>query len=305
MPPVIHFDFDQYYNAGGRIIMIRCRTGVAGEDYEYKYNLEHAVAKDLLIEIYMDVKLWKDIKGQVLALLGDIALAKKTAGKLFVGVRLDVETNDGLTPGTWVGNFDKFVLNLRDGYDGDLEVYTSASLWNMYAGKTRSDIAKRLGLHVAHYFTGINPFAIPVVRPYIPDNWALINNPVPPTWWQIDTYNNGYQLGSRGDDEIDMNLFTWGGGTYGAFKARYGVDLPVAPSIPPTPDPIPEPEPSEFAEILVDGLSARFAPIYIASGINLFAKGMRGRKVKIIGDVVNGYRPVEAWVWDKSLRKLP
>lgn len=308
-PPVVHFDFEQYYNAGGRIIMIRSRTGVAGKDYEYDYNLEHAVIKGLLIEIYMDIKLWKDIKGQAAALLGDIAQAKKVAGDLFVGVRLDVETNDGLIPGTWVGNFDKFVLNLRDGYDGDLEVYTSASLWNKFAGKTRSDIAKRLGLHVAHYFTGINPFVIPTMRPYIPDNWALINTPVPPTWWQIDTYNQGFQLGSRGDDEIDMNLFTWGGGTYAAFKTRYGMDLPVAPTTPPTPEPEPEPM-SEYAQILVDSLSVRSEPIFTnvadPNG-NLFAKGMKGRKVKIAlpGDVVVGYRPVIAWVWDNSLKRLP
>lgn len=295
-----HFDFDKYYNKGGRVILMRSRVANAGQDYEYPYNLVTATTKKLLIQIYGYIKLWHNVPNQVAGLLDDIAQAKDVAGSLFISVKVDIEENDGLTINEFLNAYDGLISKLRKGgYDGLLETYTSAGKFNQFMGKNKSDLAKNTELHVAHYFTGIDPFHIPVQRPYVPDNWALISNPHEPAWWQFDTYDGGFDWGSNGDNEIDFSWFTKGGGTYPSFKKLYNVDLPVA--VLPIPVPV-----GKYGIITVNGSSVRFSPTLVQPGANdnLFAKATVNKKVKLIeGEaVVNGYRKVEAWVYDKNIK---
>jgi hypothetical protein len=67
----------------------------------------------------------------------------------------------------------------------------------------------------------------------------------------------------------------------------------------------PQPPPSDLREIVTPDLSLRSAPVFTdpndATG-TLFAKGIAGRKVKVTGQAVDGYLPVEAWVWEKGLK---
>lgn len=295
---IIHFDFDKYYNKGGRIIMIRSTVANAGQDYEYPYNLQQVKRKKMLLQVYGYLKLWHNIANQVAAFLDDIAQAKDTVGDLFVSAKMDIEENEGLTVNEFLNAYDGCVSKIRKGgYNGILETYTSALKFNKFMGKNKSDLAKNTELHVAHYYTGIDPHRIPVVRPYTPDNWALINNPKEPTWWQFDTYDGGFDWGSNGDNEIDLSWFTKGGGTYASFKKLYGVDLPVAV----TPVPIPV---GEYATILVASSSIRYDPVLEPN--TLFAKAISGKKVKLVenGAVVNGYRPVVAWIYDKNIKPI-
>jgi len=65
---------------------------------------------------------------------------------------------------------------------------------------------------------------------------------------------------------------------------------------------IPPPIPVEdWRTMLVDQMSIRYKPEYVPE--TLYGKGIGGKKVKVIGQNENGYVPVEAWLWEDSLRK--
>jgi hypothetical protein len=281
--------------------LYRSRVAASGNDYEFPYNLKTATQEDLYQQIYLYLKLWHNIPNQVDGFLDDIAQVKDTAGPLFLSAKIDVEENDGMSINSFLSALDGVISKLRKGYDGILEIYTSASKMNRFLGKSKSDLVKNTLLHVSHFFTGIDIDRVPLVRPYIPDVWALINNPVEPAWWQVDTYDGGFDWGSNGDNEIDMSFFTYGGGTYEAFKKLYKVDLPVA--VPPVPAPA-----GEYAIITINQSSIRYAPLFTPPNAadNLFAKAISGRKVKLLPTetVVNGYRPIVAYIWDKNIKKI-
>jgi len=67
-------------------------------------------------------------------------------------------------------------------------------------------------------------------------------------------------------------------------------------------DGIPPPSVEDWRELLVDQMSIRNKPEYNPD--TLYGKGIGGKKVKVTGENENGYVPVEAYVWEKSLRKL-
>jgi len=62
------------------------------------------------------------------------------------------------------------------------------------------------------------------------------------------------------------------------------------------------PPPAEdWRTMLVDQMSIRYEPEYLPD--TLFGNGIGGKKVKVLGENKNGYVPVEAWLWENSLRK--
>jgi len=240
--PVVHFDFDAYQEMGGKIITIRGGVNAAGEDWELDYNLNECNSRGLHFRVYHAVKLWKNLDTQAKIIEGVINQAKSSP--YYVESDFDIETNDGLNKQEMVNAYQKLDNKVLDRVGEALGVYTRAYWWN--ANVARSDRPKQRRLWIAHHFTGIDPFRIPSVRPYIPDDWGAINNPVLPTWWQIDTYDNGWAYGSRGDDEIDMNIFTLDGGTSQAFENHYGFAITPEPP-PPIPPPPPPPPGNGYA----------------------------------------------------------
>ena len=247
--PVIHFNFDDYQAMGGKIICIRGGVNDAGEDYEFGYNAAECHSHGIYFKIYHAVKMWKNLDTQAKIIQGVIEQAKSSP--YYVESDFDIETNDGLSKSQMTNNYIKLDQKVYDRVGEWMGVYTRAYWWN--ANFARSDIPKKRRLWIAHHWTGIDPFQVPSVRPYIPDDWAKINNPVTPTWWQVDTYDNGYQFGSRGEDEIDMNMFTLDGATNKAFEDHYGFALTDDPPAP-IPPPPPLPSGNGFAvEMTYDG----------------------------------------------------
>lgn len=64
--------------------------------------------------------------------------------------------------------------------------------------------------------------------------------------------------------------------------------------------PPPVPPGERWATMQVDQMSVRYDPEFVAE--TLFAKGLKGKRVRVMGAAVNGYVPVSGWVWEKSLR---
>lgn len=64
------------------------------------------------------------------------------------------------------------------------------------------------------------------------------------------------------------------------------------------------PGPEQWAEILVDGLSLRNAPVFVDG--TLIGRGIKGKRLLVGNRVVNGYREIiQLWGWDASLKKVP
>jgi hypothetical protein len=219
---------------------------------------------------------------------------------------LDIETNDDLNKTTMASNAEKLINRIINKGVPVEGIYTRGYFWDANFEKT--GFFKDFALWIAHWWTGIDIYKVPTVRPYLPDEWADINNPVIPVKWQVDTYDDGRLWGSMGDNEIDINMFTYNGGTYAAFEDYYGVELePVVPEppIPPTPEPLPDED--YWAIQKINEMSIRNEPRYTSVSDpagTLFGKGVLNRKVKVIGEPVEGYVPVEAWMWKNSLLEL-
>ena len=272
-PDIVHFDWDKYYAMGGRAVKLRFSVGCAGEDFELDYNLSECLRLGIYIWGYHYAKLWHNLDKQ--AAIFAVAIEKAEATGLLLGVYHDIEANDGLDKNTFTANAQKlfnktaalsdFVILDDNPAKSNIGPYTRGLFWdyNTY----RTDYFKHLPLWIAHHYSEtyeVEPYTIPSWRPLIPDDWAAINNPVGPHWWQFEDYDGGEEWGSNGDDEIDLNWFTWKGGTYQAFEDRYGVSLlPHEP--PPIPDPEPEPEPIPETdrlqmEVVQEGLRVRTGP---------------------------------------------
>lgn len=245
--PIIHFNFDDYQERGGTIICIRGGVNDAGVDYEFDYNAAECHDRGIYFKVYHAVKLWKNLDTQA-KIIQDV-IEQAEFSPYYIESDFDIEINDGLSKTQMTSNYTKLDQKVIDRVNEMLGVYTRGYWWN--ANFSRSDLPKKRRLWVAHHWTGIDPFQVPKVRPYIPDDWGAINNPVTPTWWQIDTYDNGYQFGSRGEDEIDMNLFTLNGATSKAFEDHYGFALTEDP-----PPPIPEPPPPKPGATIVMKMTA-------------------------------------------------
>lgn len=292
LTPPRHFDFQKYWDKGGRVIILRGGVANAGWDYEFIYNVNKCNELGIYFMVYHYTKLWKNLDNQA-AIFSDIIDYAKTSN-LFLDHYLDIETNDGLNKTVFTGNAEKIVNKVYDSTDMLPGIYTRAYFWN--ANTYRNGWAKHLKLWVAHHFTGINPYILPTARPYIPDDWADINTPENPYLWQIDTHDSGEEWGSTGDNEIDLNFFVRNGGTYSAFNSVWDTNLQ-----PPTTTPPPTPS-EDWREMLVDSMSLRNQSIYESS--TLVGRGIRNKRVKIIGNSVNGYVPTELWIWENSLKKV-
>lgn len=292
LTPPRYFDFQKYWDKGGRVIILRGGVANAGWDYQLTYNVEKCIEMGIHFMIYHYTKLWKNLDNQVAIFSDIVSYAQSTP--LFLDQFLDIETNDGLSKTTFTGNAEKIVTRLH-GSSGILPgIYTRAYFWN--ANTYRNDWAKHLKLWVAHHFTGMSPYVIPTARPYIPDDWADINNPEVPYLWQIDTHDDGISWGSTGDNEIDLSFFTRNGGTYSAFNSIWGTNIQ-----PPTANPPPTPT-EDWREMKVNSMSMRNKPLYQTD--TLAGRGILNRKVEVIGENVNGYVPTRIWLWENSLKKV-
>ena len=273
MPPVIPFDFSKYQAMGGQVIILRSGVGASGVDYQLSYNLDQCAARGIPVILYHYTKLWHSLDKQAALLYNAIELAL-SKGCIILEVYLDIEANDDLDKTAFTSYATKLVnkikklsdegngwIKLDDGLGlSNIGIYTRAYFWN---GNTyRTDLFKHLPLWVAHHYSvnvAVDPFSLPSWRPFIPDDWAAINNPVAPTFWQFDTYNNGEAWGSNGDDEIDLNWYTWDGGTYESFEKRYGVKLtPGVPQPPEPPEPPEPPIPPVTTHYIVDPTKCRW-----------------------------------------------
>lgn len=239
--PVTHFDFEAYQARGMRALKLRGGVAAAGLDYEFGYNLNECQQRKIWVpDVYHYTKLWKSLDAQAAVAWDTYQLAKEYS--VFLGfLALDIEENDDLSKTQFTGNAEKLVSRLiGKGVPEDrLGIYTGAYVWEKFT--YRNDWAKHLWLWIAHWFPGVNLFKLPTFRPYLPDDWAGITNPDIEhdlRWWQVDVPYVGFEFGSRGDDQIDMNWFTYQGGTRAAWKSLYGVDYGEA-TLPPDPDPAP------------------------------------------------------------------
>lgn len=233
-----HFDFDKYYQRGGRVIIMRATVGTAGRDYEYEYNLNRCKELGIHVILYHYAKVWKNLDKQAKLFANAIADALDTG--MLLDAFLDIEANDGLSKNAFTNAYAKLMIKTELLAGMVLGIYTRAMFWNH--NTYRTDLPKRCKLWVAHYFSIMDEKHVPRVRPYIPDDWGAIHNPRPPFFWQYTDDSDGYLWGSTGDDDIDLNYFTWNGGTYDAFKKLYGVDIkPDAIQPPPPPPPPPNP----------------------------------------------------------------
>lgn len=234
---VSHFDMHKYAQKSKAITL---RGGVAadGLDWEFEYNLGAAVKEDVIVdEVYHYTKLWKNLDIQADLIADMVVIARTLAPNHYCNrVAIDIETNDGLDKNTFTGNAEKLASKVYNKVSLIPDIYTRAIFWNNNTYK--SSWMKDCGLWDAHHFYGMDPYKVPVIRPYVPDAWADINNPIAPFKWQFDTHDSGFEWGSTGDNEMDLNFFTFEGGTPEAFLKFYKKPYPVF-----LPPPQPEPEP--------------------------------------------------------------
>jgi len=254
--PIVHFDHEQFRAKGGRFLILRGGAATEGLDYEYEHNLAECTWMGTPFWVYHYTKLWKDLDQQVAIIRQIHELAKHSP--MYCGIaEMDIEANDGLSKAMFTGNFIKMGIRLEDNIGaGARGTYSRASFWDRFV--ERNDMSKEMHLHVAHWFPGINPGAVPTARPLLPDDWGAINHPRIPLVWQFDVVENGFEWGSRGEDQIDLDWFTWGGGTEAAWNGMFDVALPG--SVQPPPEPEPEPAGGLHFRVLVNTLNVRSGP---------------------------------------------
>jgi len=291
---ISHFDFDKYAKKA-RHIKLRCSVANAGLDFEFEYNLGACEAKDVYVStIYHYTKLWKDITTQSDIIKDAYDMAKSLAPTHYLNrIALDIEANDGLDKNTFTGNAEKLVSKVH-ALTGVLpDIYTRGYFWdeNTYPASWM----KELRLWVAHHYVGLDPYSVPTVRPFIPNAWGDINNPITPYRWQFDHHEGGAEWGSTGDNEIDLSFFTYKNGTKSSWSELYGI---------PYPEPLePTPIPTEDWRIMtVNAMNIRNEPVISSS--TLVGKGIKGKKILVSGEPKNGYVPTEVWIFEKSLKKI-
>jgi hypothetical protein len=288
--PVIHFDFDSFLERGGKFLKIRWTVAASGTDYEAEYNIEKAIEKKIPFSLTGYAKMWKNIKTQVTHFTTGIQ--QYMDNPYFIGADWDIEDNDGLSKQEFGGNAEKLVKQTLEtlGRDPGLGIYTRASFWDV--NTYRSDWPKKLRLWVAHHFPNIDPLKTPTVRPYIPKDWGDINKPVPPTFWQFDVHNHGYEWGSRGDDQIDLNWFTWDSGTVGAFISLFGVEPPG--------DIFEHPPGPKLVEV-VKPTNLRSQPVIVTeTAVSLLPVG---QQIEFAGEMDNWYQ-VLLYVWKTNCKTV-
>jgi len=290
---VSHFDFEQY-SKKSRTIRLRGGVATAGIDFEYEYNLTTCESKCIYVDnVYHYTKLWKDLDSQAQIIKDTFDIAKGLAPTKYLNrLALDIETNDDLNKNTFTGNAEKLVNKVYGLTNVIPDIYTRAYFWNQ--STYPATWMKNCGLWVAHHFPGINFYSVPIVRPYLPDAWADINNPIICFEWQADHYDNGADWGSTGDNEIDLNYFTYNGGTKAAWEDFYGV-----PYLEPT-----EPTPStdDWREMIIDRQNMRNAPTWADTA--KVGQGKKGKRVKVIGDKVSDFVPAEIWLYEDYLKEV-
>lgn len=257
------FDFDKFIEAGGRWICIRGMIGVKDLDFQFEYNLQQTLDRKIPYCVYHVPKLDKNLKQTVVEWSALMRGLEPPMGEWF-----DVERNDGnLGKTAYTGNLYKLVDWYSDARSYAPAMYTRAwGCWDLWV--ERNDWAKKLDLVVANYFPDYKDIYNPppaTMRPWIPNDWGAINNPIPPTIWQFsaDGSNNGYKFGSNGDDDIDLDWFI---GSDADFAAKYGVlplprQTPEPPPVEPPPPPVEPPTDACPAVVnLQEGLRVRSAP---------------------------------------------
>lgn len=269
---IVHFDWDIY---PGQFAILRATVATVGYDFEFEYNVQKCIEKGIPFGFYHYTKLWHSIPKQ--AEIFSEVINRFKDHPLFLGNQkgfenrgafLDVEENDGLDKTVFTGNNQKLVIQIKNATGIIVGEYTRALFMN--SNSYRNDWMKDMWLWDAHWFTGIDPYNIPLVRPYVADNWAAINHPIEPVLWQFDSPKLGREWGSTGDDNIDLNWFTYNGGTKEAFKSLFNVEPRIfTPPIPPTP------EPTNYVTCTASALNIRHVPSILGNKVGLLYKGDR------------------------------
>ena len=291
---ISHFDFDKYIKKS-RTIKLRGGVATAGIDFEYEYNLKTCEQLDIYIDnVYHYTKLWKDLTAQanIIKDVYDMAVTMAPT-KYLKRLTLDIEANDDLDKNEFTGNAEKLVNKVLGLTGVVVDIYTRGYFWdqNTYLATWM----KECKLWDAHHYSNLDPYSVPAVRPFIPNAWGAINNPIIPTEWQFDTCDSGFDWGSTGDNEIDLNFFTYDGGTKAAWEKLYGVTYPE----PLEPCPVPT---EDWRIMTVNAMNIRSEPIISSS--TLVGKGIKGKKILVSGDPKNGYVPTKVWIFEKSLKKI-
>lgn len=297
---VSHMDFEKYATKS-RVIDIRGGVANEGMDYEFEYNLTACVLNEILVKtIYHATKLWKNIDGQAQIIKDSYDIAKALAPDHYCKrLALDIETNDGLTKNVFTGNCEKLLNRIYNLTGVIADIYTRAIFWN--ANTYIASWMKDVDWWIAHHFYNLNPYKIPVPRPYLPDCIVKINNPFPPIQWQFDTHDNGADWGSTGDNEIDLNFFTYKGGTAAAFEEKFGKPYPIV---------LPPPEPPVQGEIVplkivrttaVKGLNIRSLPEELSKDIGTLPLNS---DVPVVDESDNDYYEVRGFIFKAYTRTL-
>lgn len=271
--PVVHFDFDSFEAMGGQVMSIRGSVNNVGTDFEFYHNATECDSRGIVFDSYNPVALWENLDQQadrIADLIKDMQQSQWYSKQSW----LDLERNYNLTKLVFTERAWKVAKKVYDRCGEWLGIYTGAYFWNANVDRMHVDSFKDLSYWTAHYFPGLDPFQVPDARPYCPHSWADINNPKEPDWWQFDTNDNGYAWGSRGDDEVDVNFFTFQGGTYNAFEKRYGFKLKEdIPPVPPPPPP-PPPQPGLITlEITAESWNVREGPTTNSRDVGDLKKG--------------------------------
>lgn len=262
---------------------IRASVGAAGVDFQLYYNLQESKRQDVPVGLYHYLKPEKDWKKQadVFASLAVDGQSGKPAGQLPPVV--DVEETGGLSKAALGSYVEKFVMRFEAATGLSMIVYTSPGFWD--AAMPLTNWAKNRRLWVANY---------DVTAPRLPKEWGECNNPRPWSFWQFTSKGPGFEYGSGGDDDIDLNYYN---GTLADLNREFG--LTVAPH--PDPDPDPEPQPNGRVSITVNNTNIRCRPEITPSTDVGDLK--TGTQFEVVADL-DPWLAVKAYVWKRNTKPV-
>lgn len=162
-------------------------------------------------------------------------------------VWLDVEVTEGLNKTAMHSWVVKFLTYVKERVSNKVGIYTSAGFWNYYLPRT--DLGKEYLLWAASWYTN---------TPTLPYDWYLINNPNPKLIraHQYGVYKDAYELGSKGDDDIDHNGYLL---TINEFNTEFNTNIKPLGTVP-IPPPVLTTKEVGLAKCIVPSLNVRKGP---------------------------------------------
>lgn len=306
---------------------LRATVGVNGLDYQYYYHLQEFGRFNVPLFPYHVPKLDKSIPKQLEAFVN---ACFDQEGK-YVGQLPPAFDLEAIPDNFTKQQVDNIVTKMHFDYinlmdkRGFVPPWDDSILWPMWYSnkgtwdgrKARSDWPKLYPFWAAHYpWDNIQgPDKFPTVqyiredyrRPLLPADLVDINNPVEELIWQFSGRNKcGFQLGSAGDDDIDLNVLDM---TLSEFNQKFNLNMterlpfPEGLSIPPVPPVEPPPSEEEWMAKITGHLNVRLSPEILNS--NLRGAMKAGDRIKIVGPLVNDYFPAVIYLYNGSGRIKP